>query len=193
MILNETPNCESEIQHRFSSHTPGSYSKSDCNSSFFLRKFTRKFVYQVDRPEPTSYSHLFHRSVVRGVTAKLQHLCSVTDRSADDARAADRCLVALLQPTPKPLPSLSWAFLSQLNSSGDNVTRLAAKQSQISPSGRKITESCIAASGDNVSTLFKGYHMQIHLFSISFEHFVFQKHFFVKGLYRYDFFRLLSG
>lgn len=121
-------------------------------------------IYKVDRAEPTSYSHLSHRSVVRGVTTKLQQLCSATDRSADDATTADRCLVALLQPTPKPLPSLSWAFLSQLNSSGDNITRLAAKQSQISPSGRKITESCIAASGDDVSTLFRGCPLQVCLF-----------------------------
>lgn len=52
MILNETPNCESEIQDQFSSHTPGSYSKSDCNSSFFLRKFTKNLFTRWTDPSP---------------------------------------------------------------------------------------------------------------------------------------------
>ncbi|XP_054278841.1 focadhesin [Macrosteles quadrilineatus] len=109
-------------------------------------------LYQVDRQEPTSYGHLPAQSVVRGVTTSLQQLCK--DASADDVNTINLCLVALLQPTPKPLPSLSWAFLQQLERLEDaeltkNIVRLTSKQSQISPLARKTTEAYISDCGNN--------------------------------------------
>ncbi|XP_046661651.1 uncharacterized protein LOC124354898 isoform X2 [Homalodisca vitripennis] len=102
--------------------------------------------YQVDRQEPRNYKDLPARSVVRGVVTSLQHLSAPTDSSL-----ANLCVVALIQPSPKPLPSLSWAFLSDLPQAdpalAHNIVRLAAKQSQISPSARKITDSYISSCG----------------------------------------------
>lgn len=104
-------------------------------------------LYQVDRQEPASYVHLPQSSVVRGVTMGLQQLWKT--RSADDIRTINLCLEALAQPSHKPLPSLNWSFLGDYNELGDielvhNVVRLAAKQSQVSPSSRRITETFLA-------------------------------------------------
>lgn len=106
---------------------------------------------QVDRQEPTTYGHLPHRSVVRGVTSALQDACKTDDSLA----SINLYLTTLLQPTPKPLPSLSWAFLSPL-AEGElnrNVVKLCAKQSQISPSARNITQAFIASSNNDVSNI----------------------------------------
>lgn len=107
----------------------------------------------MDRQEPTTYNHLPHYSVARGVTSALQEACN-TD---ENLTTVNLYLTTLLQPTPKPLPSLSWAFLAPLaTQEGEegvalNVVRLCAKQSQISPSARNITQAFIASSNNDVS------------------------------------------
>lgn len=150
-----------------------SHFSSFCNTPIVLPSillFKILLLDQVDRQEPTSYNHLPRQSIVRGLVTSLQQLCKVT--SPENIKTINLCLTALYQPTPKPLPSMSWAFLQNLLNCEDvklteSVVRLAAKQSQISPTARKITEAHITGCGNEVS--FNGFFCSLPFYGNAFD------------------------